>query len=87
MGDRRTTHATAGGGAMKRKALIVVVLLACLVIALPTALFFGLGGLLLGSDGGDALVTVVFMAGGLALLWTAQFAWQSWRERDRTDRP
>lgn len=73
---------------MRRKVLTVVVaVLGCLVIALPTALFFGLGDLLFGEDAGSALFTVVFMAVGLALLWAAQFAWQSWREHQRDKQP
>lgn len=74
---------------MRRKTLVAVVaVLGCLVIALPTALFFGLGDVLFGDvlfgeDAGSALFTVVSMAVGLALLWAAQFAWQSWRDRRR----
>ncbi|MCJ2193194.1 hypothetical protein MUG60_00700 [Kaistella montana] len=66
---------------MKRASLIVLITLAgLLVIALPTALFFGLGDLVLGGDASSALLTVGFMAAGLALLWAVQFAWSSWRE-------
>ncbi|KFC52461.1 hypothetical protein GY12_04850 [Micrococcus luteus] len=66
---------------MKRASLIVLITLAgLLVIALPTALFFGLGDLVLGGDASNALFTVGFMAAGLALLWAAQFACSSWRE-------
>ncbi|MGW3944684.1 hypothetical protein ACWEBH_00765 [Micrococcus endophyticus] len=66
---------------MKRASLIVLITLAgLLVIALPTALFFGLGDLVLGGDASSPLFTVGFMAAGLALLWAGQFAWSSWRE-------
>lgn len=69
---------------MRRKTLVAVgAVLGCLAIALPTALFFGLGDVLFGEDAGSALFTVVSMAVGLALLWAAQFAWQSWRDRRR----
>lgn len=68
----------------RRKVLIALVaFLGCLIIAIPTALFFGLGDLLFGKDASSAVFTVIFMAVGLALLWTLQFAWESRRNRPR----
>lgn len=71
-----------------RKKLLValVAFLGCLIIAIPTALFFGLGDLLFSNDASSAVFTVVFMAVGLALLWALQFAWESRRKRPRDRR-
>ena len=72
---------------MQKKLLIpLVVFVGVLVIALPTALFFGLGDLVFGESGSDAIFTVVFMAVGLAVLWTAQFLWSAWRDSRRDGR-
>lgn len=69
---------------MQKKFLIpLVAFVALLVVALPTAFFFGLGDLVFGESGSSAVFTVVFMAVGLAVLWTLQLLWELWRDSHR----
>lgn len=70
----------------KKFAIALAVLLGSMVIAIPTALFSGLGDLLIGGEDSSPVSTVVFMVVALGLVWAAQFAWQEWRG-SRTQRP
>ena len=62
-----------------RVAVLTFVVLA--IVALPTALWFGLGEALFGGSGQDIGLTVLIFAVGLGLIWSAQFLWQSHKER------
>ena len=66
----------------KKLAIALAVLLGSMVIAIPTALFSGLGDLLIGGEDSSP----VFMVVALGLVWAAQFAWQEWRG-SRAQRP
>lgn len=69
---------------MQKKLLVpLVAFVVLLVVAVPTALFFGLGDLVFGESGSSAIFTVVFMAVGLAVLWTLQLLWELWRDSRR----
>lgn len=70
----------------KKFAIALAVLLGSMVIAIPTALFSGLGDLLIGGEDSSPVSTVVFMVVALGLVWAAQFAWQEWRG-SRAQRP
>lgn len=69
---------------MQKKLVVPLVAFVFLsVIALPTALFYGLADLLFGESGSSALFTVVFTVVGLAVLWSSQHLWETWRDSRR----
>lgn len=66
---------------------VVLLTFAVLVIvALPTALWFGLGEAVFGGSGRSIGLTVLVVAVGLALIWVVQFLWESHKERRSGDR-
>ncbi len=71
---------------MGRKALAILVLVACTAaIALPTALWFGLGELIVGGSWKDVRFEVIATLVGLTLIGCAEVGWELWKERGKQD--
>lgn len=66
--------------------VVLLTFAALVIVALPTALWFGLGEAVFGGSGRSIGLTVLIFAVGLALIWVVQFLWESRKERKSGDR-
>ena len=61
--------------------VLFLTFVALVIVALPTALWFGLGEAVFGGSGQSIGLTVLIFAVGLGLIWWVQFLWESHKER------